>query len=106
MWFDVVNALATLERGEVPGPCPASAKRCVAEVATVAASQVEISEFEERAAICEFDGGLPREHAEALAALHDPALAVEAGLSEVEWQNVINLASVRLDRLSHQNRRR
>jgi hypothetical protein len=104
MWFDVANALATIERGEVPGPYPVSAKRCVAKVATVAASQVEISEFEERAAICEFDGGLPREHAEALAALHDPALAAGAGLSEIQWLNIIDLAAVRLDRLRHQNR--
>jgi hypothetical protein len=60
---------------------------------------VEISEFEERAAICEFDGGLPREYAEALAALHDTSMAAEAGLSECQWRNVIDLAAVRLDKL-------
>ena len=81
MWFDARAALGKLElQPSTPATSATSATRApnlqphVAEVADVAAPQPHNAEkpdtdaFEERAAICEFDGGLSRADAEDLAA--------------------------------------
>jgi hypothetical protein len=45
------------------------------------------------------DGGLPRAEAEALASLHCPELAAEAGIDDASMARVIDLAARRLDQL-------
>ncbi len=123
MWFDVQAALAEIEGDEKPHLEPAPRATCatsatqapatlsrVAQVAHVARSLApktesatahddEAETFVERAAICEMDGGLPRAEAEALASLHLPELAAEAGIDDASMARVINLAARRLDRL-------
>jgi hypothetical protein len=69
----------------------------VAEVAVVAAEQrLNFPEYEERAAICEYDGGLSRDHAEQLAALC--AMPIPDGAAEQQCAIVINAAARFLDR--------
>lgn len=70
----------------------------VAKVAVVAASQrfQPQEEFEERAAICEHDGGLPRDHAEQLAAFH--AMPIPVGITEDQRDVVIDAAARFLER--------
>ncbi len=60
--------------------------------------QAQRDAFEERAAICEFDGGISREHAEALAMLQ--VQARPASVSEGQMAEIIDLAARRLDALS------
>ena len=55
--------------------------------------------FEERAAICQIEGGLPRAEAEALALLHLPRLAEEAGIDDATMARVIDVAARRFDQL-------
>jgi hypothetical protein len=123
MWFNVQAALAGIEGGEKPllepvpratratsaTQAPATLSR-VAHVAHVAhppalksestvAPDCEAEIFEERAAICEMEGCLPRADAEALASLHLPNLAADAGIDEASMARVIDLAARRLDRL-------
>jgi hypothetical protein len=54
-------------------------------------------ELEERAAISEFDGGLSRPHAEALASIQ--AIQPPHGVSSKQMAEIIDLAARRLDRL-------
>ena len=54
--------------------------------------------FEERAAVCEFDGGLRRDHAEVLAALHAAPMAVD--LTGAQFSNVIDAVARFLERRS------
>jgi hypothetical protein len=69
----------------------------VAKVAGVAAVREPNTEnFEERAAICEFDGGLTRDEAEQVAALH--ATPLPEGITEEQRAVVINAAARFLDR--------
>ena len=69
----------------------------IAEIAGIATEQPSQSQdFEERAAICEFDGGLPRDHAEQLAALH--AMPLPAGITGEQCAVVIDAAARFLDR--------
>jgi hypothetical protein len=56
----------------------------------------DVAIFEERAAICEHDGGISRPHAETLAALH--AAPLPAGISEESRAVVIQAAALFLDR--------
>jgi hypothetical protein len=53
-------------------------------------------DFEERAAICEFDGGLTRDEAEQMAALH--AAPLPLGITEEQRAVVIDAAARFLDR--------
>ena len=52
--------------------------------------------FEERAALCEYDGGLARDHAEQVAALH--AAPMPEGITERQRCLVIDAAARFLDR--------
>lgn len=51
----------------------------------------ELDAFEERAAIAEYDGGLPREHAEVLAALC--SAPPPAGASPEQFNSVVDAAA-------------
>jgi hypothetical protein len=64
------------------------------DVATVHESNTDI--FEERAAICEYDGGLTRDQAEQVAALH--AAPLPEGITEQQRAIVIDAAARFLDR--------
>ncbi len=106
MWFDVKSALAAIERGEgslarsahpATSATPATNPASVAGVATVAGGWAQETDFEERAAISEFDGGLSRPHAEALAALQ--VIPLPIGVSQGQMAEIIDLAARRLDRL-------
>lgn len=82
MWFDVQAALKKIEGGLAATPATFEAEKPrnapfvadVADEATLHPSQniqadaPDIDAFEERAAICEFDGGLSRADAEDVAA--------------------------------------
>ncbi len=59
-------------------------------------------DLDERAAISEYEGGLPRVHAEALAALQ--AIAPPPGVSSAQMAAIINLAARRLDGLRENGR--
>jgi hypothetical protein len=123
MWFDSQAALANIE-GDNPLFCePDSRATCattatqttetlphVAQVARVARPLAPKTEsapsrdddtktFEERAAICQIEGGLPRAEAEALALLHLPGLAEEAGIDDATMARVIDVAAGRFDQL-------
>jgi hypothetical protein len=75
----------------------------VAVVADVAAlHDLKALEYEERAAICEHDGRLPRKHAEQLAALH--AAPLPDGVTEEQRAIVIDAAALFLDRQRRRNR--
>jgi hypothetical protein len=63
-------------------------------------AEAEVASYEERAAICEFDGGLERGQAESLAALH--AMPLPTGVNENERSVIIDAAARFLD----QRRRR
>jgi hypothetical protein len=58
--------------------------------------QARSYEYEERAAICEFDGGLPQENAEQLAALH--AMPLPLGVTEEQRGILIDVSGRFLDR--------
>jgi len=62
----------------------------------LAGEPIDTDAFEERAAICEHDGELSREHAEQLAALH--AAPLPAGVTEEQRAVVIDAAARFLDR--------
>jgi hypothetical protein len=73
------------------------ASAIVAKVAGVAAvCDSNTDSFEERAAICEYDGGLTRDAAEQMAALH--AAPLPAGITEEQRAVVIDAAALFLDR--------
>ena len=55
----------------------------------------ERADFEERAAVCEFDGGLTRAHAEALAAIE--AAFLPGGITAEQRSTVIDAAARFLD---------
>jgi hypothetical protein len=75
----------------------------VAKVASVAALERSRSQdFEERAAIVEFDGGLTRDHAEQMAALH--AMPLPNGVTEELRDVVIDAAARFLDRRRSESR--
>jgi hypothetical protein len=75
----------------------------VAKVAGVAARAGSRSQdFEERAAIIEFDGGLTRDHAEQMAALH--AMPLPNGVTEEQRDVVIDAAARFLDRRRSESR--
>jgi hypothetical protein len=59
--------------------------------------------YEERAAICEHDGGLSRDHAEQLAALH--AAPLPEGITEQQRAIVIDAAARFLDRRRNEARK-
>jgi hypothetical protein len=60
----------------------------VAGIATVAALDLKSSDFEERAAIIEYDGEIPREWAEGLARLC--VMPCPEGVSEIRWRQVVD----------------
>jgi hypothetical protein len=75
----------------------AIAPALVAKVAGVAAlHDSNTGDFEERAAICEYDGGLTRDQAEQVAALH--AAPLPEGITEQQRAIVIDAAARFLDR--------
>jgi hypothetical protein len=75
----------------------------VVKVASVAALERSRSQdFEERAAIIEFDGGLTRDHAEQMAALH--AMPLPNGVTEEQRDVVIDAAARFLDRRRSESR--
>jgi hypothetical protein len=123
MWFDSQAALANIE-GDNRLFCEPKSRATyattatqttvilphVAQVARVARPLAPITEsassrdddtetFEERAAICQIEGGLPRAEAEALALLHLPGLAEEAGIDDATMDRVIDVAARRFDQL-------
>ncbi len=124
MWFDSQAALANIE-GDNPFICePDSRATCattatqttvilphVAQVARVARPLAPITEsassrdddtetFEERAAICQIEGGLPRAEAEALAfASFASGFAEAAGIDDATMARVIDAAARRFDQL-------
>jgi hypothetical protein len=75
----------------------------VTEVGVSDAFSAEIDGFEERAAIIEFDGGLTRDHAEQMAALH--AMPLPNGVTEEQRDVVIDAAARFLDRRRSESRR-
>jgi hypothetical protein len=123
MWFDAQAALAEIA-GQPPATSATSATQAPETLPMSQLSQVsqhphpqkplleplpitesatahddEAETFLERAAICEMEGGLPRAAAEALASLHLPGLAAEAGTDDAAMARLIDLAARRLDRL-------
>lgn len=75
---------------------PPADLRSVASVATVADAEDRNAAFEERAAIVEFDGGVPREWAEGFARLD---LAVPpSGFDQERWRQLIDDGGRFLDR--------
>ena len=64
------------------------------------ATQQENDSFEERAAICEFDGGLPREWAEGLARLC--VMPRPDDINPRRWQSIINAAAIFSDKWARQ----
>ena len=83
----------------VSSPRSETVKQRVSPVSAyeTAVKQGPESDFEERASISEFEGGLSREHAECLASLQtiEPPL----GVSGKHLAEIIDLAARRLDRL-------
>ena len=82
----------------VAGPAAPQSETNSSKVAVVAAgdrSQNEDDAFEERAAICEHDGGLSREHTECLASLHT---VHPKGVTPEQLGVVIDAAARFLDR--------
>lgn len=63
----------------------------------------QASDFEERAAIAEFDGGLPRAHAEVLASLH--AMPRPDGMDNHDMGRVIDAAARFLEKRNLKSQR-
>jgi hypothetical protein len=86
----------SLESAPTPAK-PAKAAKVVTQIpqstqtlATLAGADVESTEFEERAAIIEFDGEIPQEWAEGLATLC--VMSCPEGVSENCWRQVVDNA--------------
>ena len=74
---------------------PPSTER-LAGLATLADANTKIDDFEERAAIIEYDAGVPREWAEGFARLC--TMSRPAGYPEARWQTLIDDAGKFMDR--------
>lgn len=83
----------------VSSPRSETVKQAVSSVSAheTALKQAPQVDFEERAAIAEFDGGLSRPHAEALAALQ--VVQPPPGVSSGQMAEIVDLAARRLDKL-------
>ena len=75
---------------------PLAGAQSVASVATVAAAEDRNAAFEERAAIVEYDGGVPREWAEGFARLD--LAEPPAGFDQNRWRQLIDDGGRFLDR--------
>ena len=117
MWFDSQAALANIEGDEplllepdsraisathdpATPPNVARVARSLSPIAESITSRDDDTEtFAERVAVCQIVGGLPRAEAEALALLHLPGLAEEAGIDDATMARVIDVTARRFDQL-------
>jgi hypothetical protein len=102
--FDVRAALAEIKRQSLVDAPPAKAATPAIEDrpapgAAATAAKVDVEEYEERAAIAEYDGGLSRDEAEAAAAqaqgFADPAILREAAAHH--WAQQLEDLALRQD---------